>query len=104
MPVTSRRTGANFMALAACAAQNQLGETMDSTSLIALAVSLVLSLLCCGLGVFLFVVVLGFWLLRRRGKKKITVKEAMKTGAVSVSQVFVRGQGGLKNLDEDDDD
>lgn len=76
---------------------------MDSTTLIALAVSLVLSLLCCGLGVFLFVVVLGFWLLRRRGKKKITVKEAMNAGAVSVSQVFVRGQGGLQDYDDSDD-
>ena len=76
---------------------------MDSTSLVALVVSLVLSLLCCGVGVFLFVLVLGFWLLRRRGKKNVTMREAVKTGAVSVSQVFVRGQGGLQDYDDSDD-
>jgi hypothetical protein len=77
---------------------------MDTGTLIGLVVSLVLSLLCCGVGVLLFLLVLGFWLLRRRGKKKITLQQAVKQGAVSVSQVFVRGQGGLSAMDDDDDE
>lgn len=75
---------------------------MDS-SLIIIIVSALLSLLCCGGTLFLFVLILGFVLLRRRGKKEVTAREAMNAGVESVSQVFVRGQGGLEPADDDDD-
>jgi len=75
-----------------------------STNVIAIVVSLLLSLLCCGGSFFFFVLILGFVLLRRRGKKTITVQDAVKTGAVSVSQVFVRAKGGLEAMDDEDDD
>ena len=79
---------------------------MDSTvTIVALVVSILSSLLCCGAGIFLFLLVLGIFLLRRRGKKKVTVKEAVSAGAESVSQVFVRKPGGgLAELDDDEDD
>jgi hypothetical protein len=76
---------------------------MDTGTLIGIAISLLLSLFCCGIGVFVFVLLLGFMLLRRRGKKKITVKDAVSAGAERVSQVFVRGKGGLEAMDDDDD-
>lgn len=75
---------------------------MDS-SLIIIIVSTLLSLLCCGGTMFLFVLILGFVLLRRRGKKDVTARDAMNAGVESVSQVFVRGQGGLQPADDDDD-
>ena len=76
---------------------------MDTTAIIGLLLSLFLSLLCCGVGIFFFLLVVGILILRRRGKK-VTVKEAVSTGAETVSQVFVRGQGGLEALGDDDDD
>lgn len=48
--------------------------------------------------------VIGFVILRRRGKGDVTAKEAAKVGMQSVSQVFVRGSGGLDPLDDDDED
>ncbi len=75
---------------------------MDTGTLIAITVSLLLSLFCCGIGVFLFVLLLGFLMLRRRGKKKISMKDAVSAGAERVSQVFVRGKGGLEAADDDD--
>lgn len=77
---------------------------MDVTSLVFLLVSLLLSLLCCGGGLLFFLLVLGFIVMRRRGKKKITAKAAMSAGVESVSQVFVRGKGGLTPEDDEDDD
>jgi uncharacterized protein (TIGR03382 family) len=76
---------------------------MDST-VIMLVVSVLLTFTCCGVGAFLFLAVLGFWLLRRRGKKQISAKEAVSAGVESVSQVFVRGKGGQLEGDDDDDD
>ena len=75
---------------------------MDSSILFALF-SLFLSALCCGGFVLIFVLILGFVLLRRRGQKKVTARAAMSAGVESVSQVFVRGKGGLQPADEDDD-
>ncbi len=75
---------------------------MDVTSLISIAVSLILSLLCCGFWVFLFLLVLGIFLLRRRGKTAVSAAEAVKVAAVEVSQVFVRGKHGLEVLEDDD--
>jgi hypothetical protein len=77
---------------------------MDTGTLVAIVISLLMSLFCCGIGVFMFVLLLGFMLLRRRGKKKITMKQAVSAGAERVSQVFVRGKGGLQAADDDDDD
>jgi hypothetical protein len=78
---------------------------VDTTTLVALLVSLLSMLLCCGLGIFMLLFVLGIIILRRRGRKKVSVKEAVSVGASTVSQVFVRGQGGgLEALGDDDDD
>ena len=73
-------------------------------TIIGLVVSMILSLLCCGFGIFLFLLVIGIVLLRRRGKKDITMKAAVSAGAESVSQVFVRGKGGQLDADDEDDD
>ncbi|MEZ4323013.1 MAG: hypothetical protein R3F61_36440 [Myxococcota bacterium] len=77
---------------------------MDTGTIIGLLVSLLTTLLCCGIGIFMLLFVLGIIILRRRGKKKVSVKEAVSAGAETVSQVFVRGQGGLEALGDDDDD
>jgi len=62
------------------------------------------SLLCSGgFCLFVFLMIVGVVVLRRRGKK-VTAKGAMQQGVESVSQVFVRGQGGLEDFDDDDDD
>ena len=64
-------------------------------------------LLCGALAIFFFLFVLGVVLLRRRGKKDVTAKEAVSAGVESVSQVFRRTPGGLspdEDEDEDDDD
>lgn len=74
------------------------------SSTVWIIVSLGLSSLCCLSFVFFFLLIIGIVMLRRRGKKKITVKEAVSAGAESVSQVFVRGKGGLQGMDDDDDD
>lgn len=77
---------------------------MDPTGII-IIVSALLSVLCGGATcIFIALMILGFVLLRRRGKKKVTAQEAVKAGVESVSQVFVRGQGGLSPMDDDDDD
>lgn len=71
------------------------------TSLIIGLVSALLSLLCCGGTLFLFVLILGFVLLRRRGQQDVSARDAMNAGVESVSQVFVRGKGGLEAADDD---
>jgi hypothetical protein len=76
---------------------------MDISIIIALVLSLLSTLVCCGGGIFFFILVLGIFMLRRR-KKKVTMKAAVKAGAESVSQVFVRGKGGQIEDDDDDDD
>jgi len=75
---------------------------VDTGTIIGLLVSLLMSLLCCGVGILMALFVLGIIILRRRGKKKVSVKEAVSMGAETVSQVFVRGQGGLEDLGDDD--
>lgn len=77
---------------------------MDTSMLIALLFSLLTTLVCCGIGILLLLFVLGMYILRRRGAKDVSLKEAVTTGAETVSQVFVRGQGGLEALGDDDDD
>lgn len=67
--------------------------------------SLLCSLVCCFGGCFFWIVVflgiVGLLALRKRGKQNVTVKEAVSAGAASVSQVFVRGQNGLEDVDDD---
>lgn len=75
---------------------------MDFASILSIAISLILSLLCCGFWIFLFLLVLGIFLLRRRGKKMVSPTQAVKVAAVEVSQVFVRGKHGLEVLEDDD--
>lgn len=77
---------------------------MSLTTIIGLLVSLLTMVLCCGLALFVFLLAVGLVILRRRGKKDVTMKEAVSAGAETVSQVFVRGQGGLEALGDDDDD
>ncbi len=76
---------------------------MDTT-VIAILFGLLTTLVCCGIGTLILLLVLGVVILRRRGQKKVTMKEAVTAGAETVSQVFVRGQGGLEALGDDDDD
>ena len=77
---------------------------MDTTSIIMLLVSLLTSLICFGVCIFMVLLLIGIIILRRRGKKKVSMREAVTTGAETVSQVFVRGQGGLQAYDDEDDD
>ena len=51
---------------------------------------------------FIGLMIIGFVLLRRRGKKQVTAKEAVEAGVESVSAVFVRTKDGLEELDDDD--
>ena len=62
--------------------------------------------ICGGLGFFVFVLgIVGYLVLRKRGgEEKVTAAEAVSAGVESVSQVFIRGQGGLQALDDDEDD
>lgn len=75
-----------------------------SSSFLFIVLSLA-TLLCGGGGcILVFLFILGFILLRRRGKKQVTAKEAVKVGAETVSQVFMRTNKGLQAADDDDDD
>ena len=77
---------------------------MDIVTIISLVVSLLVAALCGGGMLFFFIViVVGVILLRRRGQA-VTVKDAVSVGAESVSQVFMRTQGGLEPTDDEDDD
>jgi len=76
---------------------------LDTSSIVAILVGLLTTLLCCGFGIFCLLLIVGVIILRRRGKK-VSVKSAVSTGAETVSQVFVRGSGGLEALGDDDDD
>jgi hypothetical protein len=77
-----------------------------STTTIIVIISSLLAFLCAGVGFVLFLLfVIGLVLLRRRGKKKVTAKEAVAAGAERVSQVFMRTKGGgLQAVDGSDDD
>lgn len=77
---------------------------MDTTTIITLLFGLLTTLVCCGIGILIVLFALGLLILRRRGKQQVSMKEAVTTGAETVSQVFVRGQGGLEALGDDDDD
>ncbi len=72
------------------------------SSLISLLCSLLCSLGCCLFWVVVVLGIIGLLALRKRGKQNVTVKEAVSAGAASVSQVFVRGQHGLEEVDDDD--
>lgn len=78
---------------------------MSTGTIIAIVVSLLVTSLCAGAG-FLLVLffIVGVVMLRRRGKKNVTAKEAVQAGAERVSQVFTRTSGGLQAVDDDDDD
>lgn len=67
-------------------------------------IGVLLSLLCCALGVFLFFLVVGLMVFKRRGKKKIKVKQAVQVGAATVTNMFVRSKHGALVEDYDDDD
>jgi hypothetical protein len=78
---------------------------VTTSTIIAIVVSLLMALLCGGAALLLLLLfVVGLVLLRRRGKKNITAKMAVKAGAERVSQVFMRTEGGLKAVDDEDDD
>jgi hypothetical protein len=65
--------------------------------------SLLSCLGCCGFWVLVLMLIIGYVLLTRKGKKasEITPQAAMKAAGAQVSQVFVRGKGGLSPLDDD---
>lgn len=63
---------------------------MESSSSLIYIIASLGSLLCCGFCFFLFVLILGFMLLRKKGKKEITVKAALDAGA-DASRAFIRG-------------
>ena len=71
---------------------------MSMGLIISIIVSLLSLVLCTGVAFFLFCLVLGIVLLRRRGKKNVTANEAVKHGVETVSMVFRRGADG--NLEE----
>lgn len=82
-------------------------ETFVSTSTIIIVVVFSLLVLMCGGGglVLLLLFVIGVVLLRRRGQKDVTPTAAVKAGAESVSQMFMRTKdGGLAPMEEDDDE
>jgi UPF0716 family protein affecting phage T7 exclusion len=77
---------------------------VDISIIISLVVSVLCSLMCFGAGVLVLLAILGFMMLRRRGKQNVTAKEAVAAGAERVSQVFRRSPGGgLEAVDDDDD-
>ena len=77
---------------------------MEQNGLIIALVGFLVCLLCCGTGILFLLLILGFVILRRRGQECAKTKAAVSVGAETVSQVFVRGQGGLEALGDDDDD
>lgn len=78
-----------------------------SSGVITLICSLLSTLLCAGMAFLFFCFVLGIILLRRRGKKNVTAREAVSTGVESVSMVFRRNADGelaaVTGEDEDDE-
>ena len=70
---------------------------MSTGLIISIIVSLLSVLLCGGVAFFMFCLVLGVVLLRRRGRKNVTAKEAVTHGVETVSMVFRRNaQGDLE--------
>ena len=67
---------------------------MSTGVIISIIVSLISLLLCAGFAFLLFCLVLGFVLLRRRGKKQVTATEAVSVGVERVSSVFRRNADG----------
>jgi len=53
-------------------------------------IGILVSLLCCGGFVLVFLAIVGFVLLRRRGKTNATTKEAVSVAAEEMSRAFVR--------------
>lgn len=74
---------------------------MSTSTIIAIVVSLISTLLCAGLAFFFFVLILGIILLRRR-KKKVTARAAVKEGVQTVSMVFRKNQDGELSAVTDD--
>ena len=79
-----------------------------SSTIISILCSLLSLLVCLGVAFLFFCFVLGIILLRRRGKKNVTAREAVSTGVESVSMVFRRNEDGelaaVTGEGEDDDD
>ena len=74
---------------------------MSSTSIIC---SLLSSLCCCGGFFLLLFLVLGMTLLRKKGKKDITPREAVVAGAEQVSQMFILPKKSREELMRDEDE
>lgn len=77
---------------------------MGTSTIIAIIVSLLLTLLCAGSGLLMLFLVVGFMVLRRRGRKANSAKEIVSVGVESVSQVFMRTGKGLEPVDDEDKD
>ncbi len=76
--------------------------------LISIVISLLCSGLCCLFFFVLFLALVGMLVLRKRGKKKVKIGEAIQAGA-DASRAFVRGSKSREQLLreaelEDDDD
>jgi hypothetical protein len=75
---------------------------MGTSTIVAIIVSLLLTLLCAGSGLLMLFLVVGVMVLRRRGRKANSAKEIVSVGVESVSQVFMRTGKGLEPVDDDD--
>lgn len=67
---------------------------MSAVAIVSILVSIFVSLLCLAFVVLLFLFILGFVLLRRRGTKDVTAKAAVSEGVVSMSSMFRRTSDG----------
>lgn len=76
------------------------------SSVISMILGLVCSLLCCAGFALIILAIVGFMLLRRRGKKDIKVTDAVAAGADSVSRAFTRSGKSRAEMyaDEEDDE
>lgn len=83
---------------------------MSSSLIISIVCSLLSTVLCLAIAFLFFCLILGIIILRRRGKKKVTAREAVTAGVESVSMVFRRNaEGDLEavaagKIDEDEDE
>ncbi|MFZ5479417.1 MAG: hypothetical protein ACOZNI_21815 [Myxococcota bacterium] len=73
---------------------------MSTTTLI---LSLLSSLCCCSGFVLIFLLIVGMMVLRKKGKKNVSAKEAIQAGA-EVSRAFVRGKKTREELLAEEDE
>ena len=74
---------------------------MSMTAIVASAIS---SLCCCLAFVLFILLIIGVLTMRKKGKKKVTAREAIATGADQVSRVFVRGQKSREEMLAEEDE